>query len=87
MSVGIEGLEKCIELAVKNVKLGIEIGKDGVNWEDLKHGAEVFNNLKEIVEFVSSKPELAQEIKDVDPMEGFALIQKAYKAYQEIKEV
>ena len=82
---GIEDLSKCIELAVKNVSLGKEIAKDGVGWEDVKHAAQVFANVKELVEFVQSKPELAAEIKDIDPSEGFALVQKIYAAYNEVK--
>lgn len=83
---GTESLEKCIALATKNIVLGIEIGKGGVNAEDLKHVPQVFENVKELIEFISSKPELAAEIKDLDPMEGFVLIQKAYESYKVVKE-
>jgi hypothetical protein len=83
--VGIEGVEKVIDLATKNVILGIEISKEGLTLDDLKYGPEIFKNLQELVEFVQSKPELGKELKDIDPMEGFALIQKAYSAYNSIK--
>lgn len=83
---GIEGLEKCVELAAKNLILGIEIGKGGLNQDDLKHVPQIFENVKELIEFIASKPELAAEIKDLDPMEGFVLIQKAYETYKSVKE-
>lgn len=83
--VGIEGLEKCIEIAAKNIKLGIEIAKDGLDASDMSHAPEAFANIKELVEFIASKPELAAEIKDLDPMEGFALLQKGYEAYKSVK--
>lgn len=83
---GVEALSKCIELATKNIILGIEIGKDGLNEADLKHVPQVFENVKELIEFIASKPELVAEIKDLDPMEGFVLIQKAYESYKTVKE-
>jgi hypothetical protein len=83
--VGIEGLEKCIDLGVKNYLFGKKVSEGGVNWDDLAHAQEAIANIKELVEFVQSNPGLVQEIKDVDPMEGFALIQKAYSAYNTIK--
>jgi len=84
--IGISDLCVCIELAAKNIILGIEIGKDGVNASDIIHVPKLVENIKELVEFIASKPELGKEIKDLDPMEGIALIQKAYSAYKEIKE-
>lgn len=83
---GTEALEKCIEIATKNIILGIEIGKDGINEADLKYVPQVFENVKELIEFISSKPELAAEIKDLDALEGFALIQKSYDSYKKVKE-
>jgi len=85
MSLGIENLEKCIDLSVKNYKFGKKVADGGINWDDLAHAEEAIANIKEIVEFVQSKPDLLAEIKDVDPMEGFKLIQKAYAAYNEVK--
>jgi hypothetical protein len=84
--IGIEGIEKCIDLGVKNAILGIEIADDGINLDDIKHGPALFNNIKELVEFVASKPELAKEFADIDPAEGFALLQKSWASYQAIKE-
>lgn len=82
---GIEDLSKCIELASKNIALGIEIAKDGIDASDIKFAPQAFENVKELVEFIASKPELAAEIKDLDPMEGLALLQKGYESYKEIK--
>jgi hypothetical protein len=84
--IGIEDLEKSIELAAKNVILGIEIGKDGINEGDLVHVPALFENVKELIEFISSKPNLGEEIKDLDPMEGFQLVKKAYDAYKQVAE-
>lgn len=82
---GIEGLEKCMDIAAKNIALGIKIGKDGINSEDLVHVPELFKNIQELVEFIAAKPELAAEIKDIDAEEGFALLMKAYKSWQSVK--
>lgn len=83
---GIENLSKCIDIATKNILLGIEIGKDGINEADMAKVPQVFENVKELIEFIASNPELAAEIKDIDPMEGFALIQKSYESYKKVKE-
>lgn len=83
--LGIDGLEKCIELGAKNYLFGKKVAEGGVNWDDLAHAQEAIANIKELVEFVQSKPKLLEEIKDVDPMEGFSLIQKVYAAYNEVK--
>jgi len=83
---GISDLSKVIELASKNILLGLEIAKDGVNEADLISLPAAFENIKELVSFVASKPNLAEEIKDIDMMEGIALIKKAYDAFKEIKE-
>lgn len=84
--VGIESIEKCFELAAKNIILGSKISKDGVGVEDMVFAKEAFDNIKELVEFVASKPDILEEIKDIDFAEGFSLIQKAYAKYQEVKE-
>lgn len=83
---GINDLEKVIELASKNILLGLEIAKDGVNESDLISLPAVFENVKELVSFIASKPNLGEEIRDIDVMEGIALVKKAYDAYKEIKE-
>jgi hypothetical protein len=83
--VGIEGLEKCIDLGVKNYLFGKKVAEGGVDWSDLSHAQEAITNIKEFVEFVQSKPKLLEEIKDIDPMEGFALMQKAWNSYQQVK--
>jgi hypothetical protein len=88
--VGIEGLEKCIELGAKNIVLGIKIGEGGLDASDIQYAPEAFKNIQELVAFIASKPELAAQIKDLDAAEGMLLLQDAYKAYQavssEIKE-
>jgi hypothetical protein len=81
---GIEDLKKAMELAGKNIALGIKIGKDGLSKDDIQFAPEVFNSVKELVEFISAKPELMKEIKDLDPMEGFELLKKGYDIYKEI---
>ncbi|GEM_PF-6958095 len=82
---GTEGLEKVIDLGFKNVVLGIEIAKDGLNEADLLKAPQVFENIKELVEFISSKPKLKEEIKDLDVMEGLKLVQKSYENYKALK--
>jgi hypothetical protein len=84
--IGIEGIEKCMDLGVKNALLGIEIAKGGINLDDVQHGPALFNNIKELVLFVSSKPELAKEFSDIDPAEGFKLLQKVYASYVVVSE-
>ena len=47
--VGVEGLEKAMDIAVKNIVLGIKIGKDGVNKEDnLKNTASLIHHVLDI---------------------------------------
>ncbi len=82
---GIEDLKKCIQLAGKNIKLGMEIAEGGLDSSDLQYAAAAFSNIKDLIEFISEKPDLLAEIKDIDAAEGFALIQEAYKAFNEIK--
>lgn len=83
---GTEALEKCLDLASKNIVLGIKIAEGGVDEKDLIHLPQVFANVQELVAFVASKPELAAEIKDLDPMEGILLLQKSYEKFKEVKE-
>lgn len=87
---GVESLKKAMSLLAKNLVLGIEIGKGGLDASDVQHAPKVFENLKEIILFVSSKPELVDEIKDLDVSEGFELVAKAWeeakKVLEEIKE-
>jgi hypothetical protein len=83
---GTKDLEKVIELASKNILLGLEIARDGVGSEDVIHLPAAFENVKELVAFVASKPNLAEEIKDIDVLEGIALIKKAYDEYKKISE-
>lgn len=81
-----ENLEKVIELASKNILLGLEIAKDGVNEGDLVSLPIAFENIKELVAFVASKPNLSEEIQDIDVLEGIALLKKAYDEYKKISE-
>lgn len=83
---GTKDLEKCIELASKNIILGLEIAKDGVNEADLISLPAAFENIKELVSFIASKPNLGEEIKDMDVLEGIALIKKGYDEYKKISE-
>lgn len=85
-NVGIDGLKKCIYLGVKNFILGAKVAKEGVNAEDLQNVPELIQNVQELIAFVKSKPQLGDELKDIDPAEAFALIQECYNAYKEIKE-
>jgi len=83
---GIEDCKKVIELASKNIVLGLEIAKDGVNEADLISLPAAFENIKELVAFIASKPNLGEEIKDIDVMEGIALVKAAYDEYKKISE-
>lgn len=82
---GIEGIEKCLDLASKNVALGFKIAKDGVGADDIVHLPQVFENVKELVAFIAEKPEIADEIKDLDAAEGIQILQKIYEEYKEVK--
>lgn len=84
--LGTDAIEKCMELAAKNIVLGAKIAKDGVNANDIVLAPQAFENIKELVEFIASKPEVLAQIKDVDPMEGLALLKKGYDLYVEVKE-
>ena len=83
---GIEDCKKVIELASKNITLGLEIAKDGVNEGDLISLPAAFENIKELVAFIASKPNLGEEIKDIDVMEGIALVKQVYDEYKKISE-
>jgi hypothetical protein len=83
---GIEGLKKVMGLLVKNIKLGEEISKDGLKPDDLQYADDVVANAKEIIEFIASKPELAEEVKDIDFMEGVELAKAAYEGFKEVAE-
>jgi hypothetical protein len=82
---GIDSLELCFDLAAKNIVLGAKIAKDGVGVEDMIHAQEAFNNIQELVKFIASKPDLAEEIKNLDIAEGFILLQKGYAKFKEVK--
>lgn len=79
---GIESLKKLSHLIIKNIKLGVEIGKDGLNKEDIIFVKEISENVKEIVLFMQSSPDIISEFKDIDLLEGFELGQEIY---QEVK--
>jgi len=83
--LGTGDIEKCIDLAAKNIALGLLIAKDGVNESDIAHLPVAFENLKELVAFIASKPNLADEVKDLDALEGLSLLKKCYESYKEIK--
>lgn len=83
--LGTKEIEKCIEIASKNIALGLLIAKDGVNEADMVHLPAAFENLKELVAFVASKPQVAAEIKDLDALEGLSILKKCYESYKEIK--
>jgi len=83
---GIEDCKKVIELASKNIKLGIEIAKDGVNEADLISLPAAFENIKELIAFIASKPNLGEEIKDLDVLEGIAIVKAIYDEYKVISE-
>lgn len=84
--IGINDLGKVIQLGSKNIILGLEIAKGGVNGEDIVHLPQAFENIKELVSFIASKPNLAEEIKDLDVLEGIALIKQGYDEYKKISE-
>jgi aldehyde:ferredoxin oxidoreductase len=86
VKVGTEDIEKVLELAVKNIKLGQKVAEGGVNAADLAHAGELVSNVKELVEFIASKPNIAEEIKDIDFAEAVALAQKAYDGFKEVVE-
>ncbi len=84
--VGTESIEKCLELGAKNFALGLKIAEGGLNKDDIIYATEAFNNIKELVEFIASKPEVVAEFKDIDPIEGLALLKKVYDLYVAVKE-
>lgn len=84
---GTEGLEKIIELVVKAVIIGKHVYADKeVNAEDIKYGNDLFALIKEVYEFVQSKPELAEEIKDIDMLEVVKLIQAGMAEVKKVEE-
>lgn len=84
--VGIEKSLKAMDLASDIVSVGIKVGKGGVDITDLQYAEEAFGAVKALVVFVAEKPEIVAEIKNLNAMEGFALLQKAYGEYLEVKE-
>lgn len=84
--VGIEDVKKAIRLAGKNIDVGIEIAKDGLNKEDLKYAPIVMANIKELVAFIASKPEVVEQIKDIDLVEGYELLLEGIAVAREVAE-
>ena len=82
---GTEGTKKALHLVFKNVAFGLEVKEGGLNLEDLSKAPELFENLKELIEFVASKPDLLAEIKDLDVAEGIELLKVIYDEYKALK--
>lgn len=84
--LGVEDVKKALRIAGKNIDVGIEIAKDGVNKEDLKYAPVVMANIKELIAFIGEKPELIAQIKDIDLMEGYELLMEGIAIAKEVAE-
>lgn len=84
--VGIEDVKKALKLAGKNIDVGIEIAKDGFTKEDLKYAPVVMANIKELIIFISEKPEVVAQIKDIDLIEGYELLLEGISVVRDVAE-
>lgn len=83
---GIEDLQKCLVIAGKNIDVGLEIAKDGITKEDLKYAPNVMANIKELVAFIASKPQIVEQIKDIDLIEGYELLISGIQVVKDVAE-
>lgn len=83
--MGIEGLEKANELVAKALVLGKKIAQGGLDASDVQYVGELESLVKDVYEYVKSKPDLAGETKDLDFSEDIKLIQDLYNDYEEVK--
>lgn len=86
VKLGVEDVKTCLKLAAKNIDVGIEIAKDGVNKDDLKYAPFVLANIKELVAFIAAKPEVVAQIKDIDLVEGYELLLLAIQEAKAVSE-
>lgn len=84
--LGIEDLKVCLHIGAKNIDVGLEIAKDGINKEDLKYAPIVMANIKELIAFIASKPHVVEQIKDIDLMEGYELLLQAIQEARDVAE-
>lgn len=82
-SKGIEALKKIASEVDACIELGIKIGKDGVNREDIAHAPAVIERVKSIIALIPDMKEAEAELKDIDLAEIIDLAVHAAKEVQD----
>ena len=80
---GIEALKKIASELDAAIELGIEIGKGGLNKEDLVHAPKVIERVKAIVALIPELKDAEAELKDIDLSEGIELAIHVAKEVQD----
>lgn len=84
---GTQDIEKLGEIVAKGFVVGKKVWADKeVSLKDLVHAPEAIEFIKELVEFVASKPELVQEVKDISVTEFVALVAKGDELVKKVEE-
>ena len=80
---GIESLKKIASEVDAIIELGIEIGKGGLNKDDVVHFPAVVERVKAIVALAPAIKEAQEELKDIDLSEGIEFAIHAAKEVQD----
>jgi hypothetical protein len=80
---GIEALKKIMAEIDSDIELGIEIGKGGLNKDDIAHVPKLVERVKAIVALIPELKEAEAELKDLDLAEGVELAIQAVKEIQD----
>lgn len=80
---GIQALKKIMAELDANVELGIEVGKGGLNKEDVIHVPKLIERVKAIIALIPELKEAEAELKDLDLNEGLELAIQAVKEIQD----
>lgn len=80
---GIEALKKIMAEIDADIELGIEIGKGGLNKDDIVHAPKLVERVKAIIALIPELKEAEAELKDLDLSEGVEL---AIQAVNEIQD-
>lgn len=88
MEKGTESIEKMMSIIAKAAIIGKNVWSDKeVNLKDLEYADDVLSLVKELYEFIQSKPELGAEFKDISIPEILALIGKGDSLVKKIEQV
>lgn len=84
---GTQDTQKLLEILAKGFVVGKKVWSDKeVNLKDIQHAPDAVEFVKEMIEFIASKPEIADEAKDISVVEVLALIAKTDELVKKVEQ-